>query len=63
MWAERDDYGELLHQTLDGRDDMIVPVYGTVTAQPEGWHGDNIITRDDGHTVIIGRKWLIKVPG
>ena len=63
MWAERDDNGEFLHQTLDGRDDMIVPAYGTVTAQPEGWHGDNTITRDDGRTVIIGRKWLIKAPG
>jgi hypothetical protein len=62
MWAERDDNGEFLHQTLDGRDDMIVPGYGTVTAQPEGWNGDNTITRDDGRTVIIGRKWLIKVP-
>ena len=39
-----------------------MPAYGTVTAQPEGWHGDNTITRDDGRTVIIGRKWLIKVP-
>ncbi len=45
------------------RDDMIVPAYGIVTAQPEGWHGDNIITRDDGRQVILGRKWLIKVPG
>jgi hypothetical protein len=63
MWAERDDNGELLHQTIDGRDDMIVPAYGTVTAQPEGWHGDNTITRDDGRTVIMGRKWLIKLPG
>ena len=63
MWAECDDNGELLHQTLDGRDDMIVPAHGTVTAQPEGWNGDNTITRDDGRTVIIGRKWLIKVPG
>lgn len=63
MWAERDDNGDLLHQTLDGRDDMIVPAYGAVTAQPEGWHGDNIIVRDDGQTIVIGRKWLIKVPG
>ncbi|MGO9381168.1 MAG: hypothetical protein ACLP4W_03515 [Mycobacterium sp.] len=62
-WAERDDNGEFLHQTLDGRDDMIVPAYGTVTAQPEGWHGDNTITRDDGRTIGLGRKWLIKVPG
>jgi hypothetical protein len=62
MWAERDANGELLHQRLDGRDDMIVPVYGTITAQPEGWHADNTITRDDGRTVTIGRKWLIKVP-
>jgi hypothetical protein len=61
MWAERDDNGQLLHQTIDGRDDMIVPAFGTVTAQPEGWHRDNIITRDDGRTVILGRKWLIKV--
>jgi hypothetical protein len=63
MWAERDENGELLHQTLDGSDDMIVPAYGTVTAQPEGWRGDNAITRDDGRAVIIGRKWLIKVTG
>ena len=63
MWAERDDNGELLLQTIDGRDNMIVPVYGTVTAQPESWHGDNTITGDNGHTVIIGRKWLVKVPG
>jgi hypothetical protein len=61
MWAERDDKGELLHQTLDGRDDMIVPAYGIVTAQPEGWYGDNTITREDSHKVTIGRKWLIKV--
>jgi hypothetical protein len=63
MWAERDDNGEILHQSLDGRDDMIVPAYGTVAAQPEGWHGDNTITRNDGRTIIIGRNWLIKVPG
>jgi hypothetical protein len=63
MWAERDDNGELLHQTLDGRDDALVFAYGTVTAQPHGWHGDNTVTRDDGRTVIVGRKWLIKVPG
>ncbi len=63
VWAEHDDNGEFLHQTLDGCDDMVVPAYGTVTAQPEGWHCDNTITRDDGRTVIIGRKWLIKVPG
>ena len=63
MWPEREGNGELLHQTLDGRDDMIVPAYGTVIAQPGGWHGDNTITRDDGRRVIIGRKWLIKVPG
>jgi hypothetical protein len=63
MWAERDDNGELLHQTLDGRDDMIVPAYGTVTAQPQGWCGDNTVTRDDGRIVIIGRKWLIRLPG
>jgi hypothetical protein len=59
MWAECDANGERVHQTLDGRD-MIVPAYGTVTAQPEGWHGDNTITREDGGTVIIGRKWLIR---
>ena len=63
MWAERDENGELLHQTRDGRDDMIVPAYGTVAAQPEGWHGDNTIARDDGRIVCLGRKWLIKVPG
>ncbi|OBA64697.1 hypothetical protein A5647_24805 [Mycobacterium sp. 1100029.7] len=63
MWAERDDNGDLLHRTLDGRDDMIVPAYGIVTAQPEGWHGDNIITSEDGGTITIGRKWLIKVTG
>lgn len=63
MWAECDGNGDLLHQTLDGRDDMIVPAYGIVTAQPEGWNGENIITRDDGRTITIGRKWLIKVTG
>jgi hypothetical protein len=62
IWAERDDHGELLRQPVDGRDE-IVPVYGVVTAQPEGWHRDNTILRDDGHTVTIGRKWLIKVSG
>lgn len=61
IWAERDSKGELLHQALDGRDVMIAPAYGTVTAQPQGWQGDNIIIRDDGRTVILGRKWLIKV--
>ncbi len=63
MWAGRDNDGPLLHQTIDGRDDMIVPLYGTVTAQPQGWYGDNTITRDDGHTATIGRQWLIKVSG
>jgi hypothetical protein len=62
MWAERGDDGEFLRQTLDGRD-VIVPANGTVTAQPEGWHGENIITRDDGQTVVLCRKWLIKVDG
>lgn len=61
MWAERDNNGDLLHQTLDGRDDMIVPAYGTVVAQPQGWHADNTIERDDGRTVTLGRSWLIKV--
>lgn len=60
MWAERDDHGELLRQPVDGREE-IVPVYGVVTAQPEGWHRDNTILQDDGYTVTIGRKWLIKV--
>lgn len=62
MWAECDDKGQRLHQTVDGRDDMIVPAYGTVMAQPGGWHGNNTILRDDGRTITIGRKWLIKVP-
>ncbi|MDR3657767.1 MAG: hypothetical protein P4L48_19545 [Mycobacterium sp.] len=62
MWAERDDNGEFLRQTRDGTDDTLVFAYGTVTAQPDGWHGDNTITHDDGRTVVIGRKWLIKVP-
>jgi hypothetical protein len=61
MWAQCDDNGKRLHQTIDGRDDMIVPAYGTVTAQPDGWHGDNVIIGDDGRTVTIGRKWLIRV--
>lgn len=61
MWADCDANGQRLHQTLNGRDDMIVPAYGTVTAQPEGWYGENIITRDDGRRVIIGRSRLIKV--
>ena len=63
MWAERDHKGEFLHRTRDGRDDALVFAYGTVTAQPEGWHADNTVNRDDGRTVIIGRKWLIKAPG
>jgi len=62
MWAECDGNGARLHQTLDGRDHMIVPAYGTVTAQPEGWQGDNIIIRDDGRTIVLARKWLIKLP-
>lgn len=62
MWAERDENGGLLHQSIDGRDDIIVPAYGAVAAQPGGWHSDNIITCDDGRTVVIGREWLIKVP-
>jgi hypothetical protein len=61
MWAECDANGERLHQTVDGRDDMIVPVYGTVVAQPEGWTGEHTVERDDGLTATIGRKWLIKV--
>lgn len=60
MWAERDDNGELLHQILDGRD-SIVPIYGTVMAQPEGWHAHNTVKCDDGRDLSIGRKWLIKV--
>jgi hypothetical protein len=60
MWAERDDNGELLHQILDGRD-SIVPMYGTVVAQPEGWQADNTVQCDDGRDITIGRKWLIKV--
>ena len=63
MWAECDANGERLHQRLDGRDDALVFAYGTVTAQPQGWHCDNTITRDDGRTVVIGRRWLIKAPG
>ena len=36
--------------------------YGTVTAQSDGRNGNNIITRDDGCTTVIGREWLIKMP-
>jgi hypothetical protein len=61
MWAECDDNGKRLHQTIDGRDDMIVPAYGIVVAQPEGWHADNTVQRDDGRIVTMGRKWLVKV--
>jgi hypothetical protein len=61
MWAECDAGGKRLHQTVDGRDDMIVPAYGTVVAQPEGWTGEHTVYRDGGPTVTIGRKWLIKV--
>jgi hypothetical protein len=61
MWAETDALGERLHQTIDGRDDMIVPAYGTVVAQPEGWMGQHTIEHDDGATVSIARKWLIRV--
>lgn len=63
VWAEHDGNGEFLRQIRDGRDDALVYAYGTVTAQPEGWHGDNTVQRDDGRIVTIGRKWLIKVPG
>lgn len=59
MWAETDDNGQRLHQNIDGRDDIIVPVFGTVIAQPDGWRGDNVISRDDGRTVVVGRKWLV----
>jgi hypothetical protein len=62
MWAEHDDNGEFLRPTREGSDDTLVVAYGTVTAQPEGWNGSNIITRDDGRTTVIGREWLIKVP-
>lgn len=61
MWAEHDDDGQLLHQTIDGRDDMVVLACGTVASQPQGWHRDNTITRDDGQPITVGRKWLIKV--
>jgi hypothetical protein len=63
MWADCNDNGERLHQTLDGRDDAIVPAYGTVIAQPDGWNNANTIARDDGRIVCLGRNWLIKVPG
>jgi len=62
LWAEHDDEGELLRPTRDRSDDTLVFAYGTVTAQPDGWNGDNIITRDDGRTVRLGREWLIKMP-
>ena len=61
VWAEHDANGKFLHQTRDGTDDALVFAYGIITAQPEGWHGDSTITRDDGRTAIIGRKWLINV--
>lgn len=61
MWAETDDFGERLHQTINGRDDQIVPVYGTVVGQAQGWTGDQKVERDDGRTVSIARKWLIRV--
>lgn len=35
--------------------------YGTVVDQSQGWDGPNIILRDDGCTVSIGREWLIRV--
>lgn len=60
-WAETDPLGERLHQTIDGRDDMIVPIYGTVVAQPQGWTGNQTVERDDGRTVFVARKWLIRV--
>ena len=62
LWAEYDDNGKFLQQTRDGHDDTLVFACGIVTAQPDGWHGNNTITRDDGRTAVIGRKWLIRVP-
>jgi hypothetical protein len=62
MWAEHDDNGEFRRPTREGSDDELVFAYGTVTAQPDGWNGNNIITRDDGRTAVIGREWLIKMP-
>lgn len=62
LWAERDDNGEFLHHTREGTDDTLVFAHGAVTAQPDGWSGDNTITRDDGRTAVIGRKWLVRVP-
>ena len=62
LWAEHDDEGELLRPTRDRSDDTLVFAYGTVTAQPDGWNGKNIITRDEGRTAVIDREWLVKVP-
>ena len=62
MWAEHDDEGEFRRPTREDNDDELVFAYGTVTAQPDGWNGKNIITRDDGRTAVIDREWLVKVP-
>lgn len=62
MWAEHDDNGDFLRSTREGSDDALMFAYGTVTAQPDGGNGNNIITRDDGRTAVIGREWLIKMP-
>lgn len=61
IWPERDAEGNYLHHTIDGRE-LVVSGFGTVTAQPDGWHGDNVIASDDGRTVVLGRKWLRKQP-
>jgi len=45
---------------FEGSGYSLVFACGTVIAQPDGWHGQNTITRDDGRTVVIDRKWLIK---
>jgi hypothetical protein len=62
MWGEHDDNSQYLRPSREDNDDELVFAYGTVTAQPDGWNGKNIITRDDGRTTVIGREWLVKMP-
>ena len=61
MWAEQDNTGQFLHRARENSYDTLVIYYGTVTGQPQGWDGPNVIIRDDGRTVSIDRERLIRV--
>jgi len=58
IWPKFDENGEfLLTKDEDGRE-VVQTFSGTVIAQPNGWHGDQTIARDDGGTIVIGRSWI-----